>query len=292
MGRSTLSVQLPDDSYVVAAADPKLGRIEQQAAAPGGGQVAVAAGSVWVGEKTADGSCTIARLDPASLATQATIPIPCFFGNPALASLGQAIWFIDPSAMDVNLGGAVLRQIDPGTNQPTATAAPIIYGGGYLHPGSGSIFYSYSQDTLFMAAGDTAFQSVGPLVLPITSTSRGVWTESSDVTSAILTGPGGVLATVQIGNQLVGADDQAVYTAGGPPSSDSNSLWRYPIDGSAPTQVAAGAQVSRDGNSLMLGFFDDNPPLLEPHAVVKIWLPASSSSNTGRALDVQWSALP
>ena len=194
--------------------------------------------------------------------------------------------------MDVNLAGAVLRELDPATNQPTATSTPITYGGGCLHAGDGSIFYTSSQDTQFMAAGSTAFQSVGPIELPVTSTSRGVWNESDDVTSAILTGPGGVLSTVPIGAQLVGADDQAVYAAGGPGRSSGNGLWRYPIDGSTPTQVGTDVQVPTVGNPADLGYFDDSPLLFEQQATVKIWLPTSRSSRADHALDVQWSALP
>jgi hypothetical protein len=291
-GTLYLSVQLPDNSYIVVAADPQLGRIDKQVPANGGGQVAVVGGSVWVSEKAA-GACTIVRLDPTDLATQATIPIPCFFGTPTFASLGQSIWFVDPTSMDINLGGAVLRQLDASTNQPTAVSAPITYGGGTLHPGIGSIFYDYSQDTLFMAAGETAFESLGHIDLPVAGTGRGVWSETSDVTSAVLTGPSGVVATVPIGGQLVGADDQAVYTAGGPGSGSTDSLWRYPADGSAPAQVVAtGAQVPTAVNAADLGYFDDSPLLIGQHAAVKLWLPTSRTNRLNDALDLKWIALP
>jgi hypothetical protein len=293
-GTLYLSVELPDNSYVIVSADPKQGQIERQVTAAGGGPVTVASGSVWVGETTADGACSIVRLDPASLATQATISIPCFFGSPTFASLGQSIWFIDPTSMDTNLAGAVLRQIDPATNTPSAIAAPITYGGGSLFTGTGStsIVYGYSQDTLFMPVSATSFQSLGPLESPLDGVSRGVWTWTSDPGSATLTGPTGPLATIPIDGSMIGADDQAVYTAGGPGSAGTDTLWRYPADGSAPSQIATGSKVGTAQITADLGYFDDWPFLIGPHAAVKLWLPTSRTDHLNDALDLQWIALP
>ncbi len=292
-GTLYLSVQLPDNSYVVVAADPGQGQIERRVTAAGGGLVAVASGSVWVGEATG-GSCSILRLDPTSLATQATISIPCFFGSPTFAALGPSIWFIDPSSMDTNLAGAVLLQIDPATNKPTATAAPITYAGGYLFPGTGStsIVYGYSQDTLFMPLGATTFQSLGPLQSPLDGVSRGVWTWTSDTDTATLTGPAGPLATIPIDGVMIGADDQAVYTAGGPGSAGDDTLWRYPADGSAPSQIATGSKVGTALNTADLGYFDDWPLLIGSHAAVKLWRPTSRTNHLNYALDLQRIALP
>jgi hypothetical protein len=292
-GTLYLSVQLPDSSYVVVSADPGRGQIERQVTAAGGGPVAVAGGSVWVGEATG-GSCSILRLDPTTLSTQATISIPCFFHSPTFAALGPSIWFIDPSAMDTNLAGAVLRQIDPATNKPTAIAAPITYAGGNLVAGTGatSIVDGYSQDTLFMPLGATAFQSLGPLQAPLDGVSRGVWTWTSDTDTATLTGPAGPLATIPIGGSMIGADDQAVYTAGGPGSAGDDTLWRYPADGSAPSQIATGSTVGTALNTADLGYFDDWPFLIGSQAAVKLWLPTSRTNHQDRALDLQWIALP
>jgi hypothetical protein len=91
---------------------------------------------------------------------------------------------------------------------------------------------------------------------------------------------------------MIGADDQAVYTAGGPGSAGTDTLWRYPADGSAPSQIATGSKVGTALNTADLGYFDDWPFLIGPHAAVKLWLPTSRTDHLNDALDLQWIALP
>jgi hypothetical protein len=295
-GTLYLSVELPDNHFQLVAADPQQGRITNQVDTNGGGILAFASGSIWLGGKTDAGDCSISRMDPASFAVQATITVPCDIDRSVFTSLGQAIWFVDQSKVDDSDNGAVMRMIDPATNLPAATGAALPYSNGYLgsSPGSTSIIYGdVGKDVRSLSAGSSEFQSLGKLNILQFAVRRGAWSESFGTQTAILVGPGGgVLATVPVDGPLVGADDQAVYVSGEAAADGSDTLWRYPADGSAPTQIAQGAKVDTGGATADLGYFDNEPFLVASHQAVKIWL-VTSSANAGQfALDLQWVALP
>ena len=127
-GTLYLSVVMADRSGRVLAIDPLTGRILHQVATTGAGEVAVSAGSVWVGEFSAPATggfqpCSVSRLDPATLAVQATIPTACHrvWSRTDLAAVGDDVWFVDPTAADATGAGASLRRIDTATN---AVAGP------------------------------------------------------------------------------------------------------------------------------------------------------------------------
>ena len=181
-GTLYLSIVLPDNHYAVVAADAQHGQVRMQVDASSAGGVAFASGSAWVGETTPGGVCSIVRRDAASLAVQASIPVPCTLNQPVFKALGQAIWFIDQTAVDTDGKGALLRMIDSATNQVSTTAAPLPYDGGFLASSAGStalIYGDIGKVSVFMAKGATAFTPLATLQLPFDAVSRGAWTEDT-----------------------------------------------------------------------------------------------------------------
>ncbi len=298
-GTMYLSVELPEGQFEVVAIDPRQGRITHRIATTGAGLLAFASGSIWLGGTTASSDCTITRLDPTTLAGQAPIAVPCDLGRSVFTSRGQAIWFVDQSAVDSSGSGVLLRMIDPTTNRPSATGAALHYANGSLSssPDSTAIVYGdVGKDVQFLAAGSTQFQSLGKLAIPLFAVAPGVWTDtfgtSSGTGSASLVGPGGTLATVPIDGPVVGANDRAVYVNGQAAADGSDTLWRYPADGSVPIQIAQGSKIDTDGAAADLGYFDNAPFLVGAHQAVKIWLVPSSINAGLSAVDIQWVALP
>ncbi len=83
--------------------------------------------------------------------------------------------------------------------------------------------------------------------------------------------PGGTpAATLQVDGQAVAGDAGAAHVetqgldAGG---KFSNQLWRFPLDGSKPTEGATAPDV--DGNAL--SFYGDPMPIPNGNSVLKIW---------------------
>ncbi len=110
--------------------------------------MAVAAGSVWVGEFSAPATggfqpCSVSRLDAATLAVQATIPTACHrvWGRTVLAAVGADVWFVDPTAADAAGAGASLRRIDTTTNAVAGPAIPLPFADGTLRASATALFY-------------------------------------------------------------------------------------------------------------------------------------------------------
>ena len=211
--RLVLSVRLADGTDAVVTTNSMLDQPPVQVPLAGGGPVAIAGGSVWVGETTADGTCAIARLEPHTLVTAASVPIPCDQGNAAIAALGDDIWYVDASAAGADGTGAVLRRLDP-SNQPSTTtiAIPIPLTGTTLTQGTdaASIVLRSNDHALFLAKGAAAFDDLGALPGPAFGVSAGVWSADPATGVASLNGPGGVVATIPITGHLVGADEHGV----------------------------------------------------------------------------------
>ncbi len=115
-----------------------------------------------------------------------------------------------------------------------------------------------------------------------------MWVTSADEKSAEYhTVPGAAQVTLPIPGTLVGGDTKAAYVqitgqdATG--SRAANQLWRYPIDGSAPTMLAYSPTVDQVNYS----FFDDPLPLTNGHGVLKVWESLIDSSRVPWVL-LQW----
>lgn len=289
-----LTAQTGDAAYSLIAFDPVAGKIVKQVSIPAATPVHFAAGSVWLpGIKTDSNghNCSVTRFDATTLAEQATIATPCSaFGSANLmASDGDALWYMDWTKTDptTDLGG-VMTRIDPGTNAPgTSVALPST--NGYLVDSQGAFFYRDKHSSYFrLTTGSTSFESLGSFKSYFTSIpgGTGLWAQDSHAKTALyFTQAGSPQATLQVGGSLIAGDATAAYVevdglgAGG---GFETQLWRYPVDGSTPTQIAAAPAL--DGGPL--NYFGDPMPIANGNGVLKIW-PTHHGSQISPIL-LQW----
>jgi hypothetical protein len=272
--------QTGDNSFTLMALDPVNQKILAQISVPLKTDVHYAAGSVWLSglEADANGStCTVTRFDGQTLAKQATIPVPCgFFGKPEIASDGSSIWYVDVSKYDLGTGqGAVMKEVDPATNAPSGTSVPLPFINGYRQDSQGAFFYfgtDPNQGYYRLATGASAFDQLGQLGSNLgTPAGAGIWAASKDgKTASYYTSSGTPQVTLSVDGSLVAGDTGAAYveTQGTDASGNLvNQLWRYPLDGSPPSQLAAAPTV--DGQSL--DYFRDPLPAANGDGILKFW---------------------
>ena len=292
-----VSVQTGNSTFSLIAFDPKAGKIVQQVSEPSLTAVHFAAGSVWVpGFKTDSNgrNCSITRLDAATLAEQATVATPCSaFGSVGpVTSDGDAVWFLDISKVDISTNlGAVVTRIDPATNQPGTSVAMTTFNGQF-HDSQGAFFYEDTDSNYFrLALGSTAFDSLGSFkaFFATKAAGTGLWAQdASGKTAEYFTQAGTPQATIQIGGNLVAGDTKAVYEdvfASSQQGAPEDQLWRYPLDGSTPTEIGVGPTI--DGNSM--GFSADPLPIANGDGVLKLWTTRTGSQQTLVVL-LQWTA--
>jgi uncharacterized membrane protein len=272
--------QTGDNAFTLMALDPVNQKILAQVSVPLKTDVHYAAGSVWLPGLEADASgstCTVTRFDGQTLAKQATIPVTCgFFGKPEIASDGTSIWYVDVSKYDLGTQqGAVIRQLDPATNAPSGTSLPLPFINGFRQDSQGAFFYfgtDPNQGYYRLATGATAFDQLGQLGSNVGSPAgAGIWVASKDYKSvSYYTSSGTPQVTLSVDGSLVAGDAGAAYveTQGIDASGNlTNQLWRYPIDGSAPTELATAPTV--DGQAL--DYFGDPLPAANGDGIVKFW---------------------
>ena len=303
---------------VLLAVDPATGKVKTRATGADIGDLAWAAGSLWAGEfsrKDAN-SCEVTRLDPATLAVQASVTTTCF-GNTAFASVGDAIWFADPTGADGSGAGGHLRRIDPATNavdpSPAGNLAMPFVTGNFALDREGSVFESTGDALIFgdhtgglfrFTAADGTFQPLGQpgnggVWYP---TGRGVWTQTessifgdAEGVASFFTGSSTPDAQVGINGMLVGADATSVYAGGVVQDlTQPQDLWRYPADRSAKQKVVtSGVVTDASGAKQGLSFQDPRVPLIvTDDRAIKLWLVPSPTSAGQEELLLQSAPLP
>jgi hypothetical protein len=300
------SIQTAGAAYSLISIDPTNGHILNQVSVPALTQVHFAAGSVWLpGPTPTTGSgsgsgCSVTRFDPATLAQQATIKIPCGTGGgPDIATDGDAIWFVDASNYDSSKDtGLVLTRIDPATNAP-GTSVPLPQGHEKLIDSVGALFYGDDSDGYYrLTVGSTTLDSLGVLTYsgsPFAG-GTGLWVRTTDLASAeYFTSAGSPTVTLAISGTLVAGDSTAAYVA--VPGTDAQGgwqaqLWRYPVDGSTPTQLAVPPIV----NGSYISYSMHPGPVVGSHGVVTLWSTAGTAGGTGASptapILLQWAELP
>jgi hypothetical protein len=227
-----------DVAYALLAIDPASGHVLKRVDAAGPGLLAWASDSLWVGEfnRPAIGTCQIARLEPTTLAIQATVPTVCGDQLATIfATVGDDVWFVDNTGAAADLTGQHLRRIDPATNavDPSPSGnlvlpVPVQF---VMATGAGTVWQSTSAGLVLgdrhhglfrLLAGSGTFEPLGTPGngLGWFAVRDGVWTE----TGAIDAGPGGSGNSASFYNggdqpsmfvgydgYLAGADDDAVY---------------------------------------------------------------------------------
>ena len=288
-------VQTGDNAFTLMALDVANQKILAQTSVPAGTEVHYAAGSVWLPGLEADANgnvCSVTRFDGQTLALLATVPVPCgYFGKPEMASDGSAMWFVDVSKFDTSTNkGATMTQLDPTTNAPSSTSAPLPFINGYRLDSQGAFFYfgtGPSQGYYRLTTGASAFDQLGQLSSSVGhAAGTGIWSASPDGKSAsYYTSSGTPQATISIGGGLVAGDAGAAYVDKDGTDAAGNfvdQLWRYPIDGSAPTQIGTAPTI--DGDSL--AYYGDPMPVSNGDGVLKYWIKRDASNNW--QLLVQW----
>lgn len=294
-----MSVQTGDNAYSLISFDPKAGKIIAQVSVPAATEVHYAAGSLWLPGLETDSSlsnCSVTRFDPATLAEQATIPIPCAdVLGPIIASDGSSIWFEDNTNYDSTTGkGAVATRIDPVTDRP-ANSVPMPSSGGYLIDSQGAIFYTDPDTNNYyvLTTGSTtsaAFELIGNFPNVAVASGAGLWTQSAQGKPAeYFTHAGSPDQTLPIRGTLVGGDASAAYAEAevtSPGGGTQPALLRYGIDGSAATRIALPPKVGGTSQS----YLDDLPPDVTSDGFVKIW--AIQRDSPRASILLQWAPLP
>ncbi len=294
-----VSVQTGDNKYSLIAYDPKTRKIVKQVSVPAATPVHFAAGSVWLpGLKTdANGhNCSITRFDAVTLADQATIKTPCSaFGSVGpVASDGSTLWFEDDTNYDsTTLKGAVVTSIDPSTNAP-GTSVPLPSVGGYFLDSQGALFYQDEHKNYFrLTTGATAFDPLGSFsqYFAVRPAGTGLWAQdSSGKTAEYFTQAGNPQATIQVGGSLVAGDAKAAYEdvlGNNDQGVTEEQLWRYPIDGSTPTQINSSGTI----DSGALPYAADPLPISDGNGVLKLWSTRSGTQQLAVIL-LQWTPTP
>ena len=309
-GTLYVSVVMADRTGRVIAIDPLTGTIVRQVGTTGAGEVAVAAGSVWVGEFSAPATggfqpCSVSRLDPSTLVVQATIPTACHrvWSRTNLAAVGDDVWFVDPTATDASGAGASLRRIGAATNAVTGPAVPLPFADGTLRASASALFYGGPTSGQFrLRPGEAAFTAIGPAGQTATSlgypAGDGLWTDA-DGQFALFTSSNGPDGTLDVndadGGLPVAADAMSVYVERSAPGG-GNELWRRYLDGRAPARIAVAPRTVETGfGPTTLSYFDGGlmPTLLVGDtSVAKLWIAISREDPAESLLLVQGARLP
>ncbi len=272
-GTLYLSIAHPDDRYEVSAVDPTTGEVVRQIDTAGGGRVAFAAGSVWVGEVGGTASCSITRLDPTDLGVQATIPTVCgSLGSDFVAS-ADSIWWSDITGIDADGKGAHLRRVDPATNETSTDAIELPFAFGFLQATDEAVFYSDNvKGTFRLSGGSSAFEPLGVLAGLWYPAGEGIWVQEGTM-ARFIAGAGGTERSLPIDGTLAATDSVALYTERFEPDG-RRLLWRYGLDGGAPVQVATSATVGSGLFRTQLGYWNNDPFLVAPggEVAMKLWL--------------------
>jgi hypothetical protein len=297
-----MSIQTGDNAFSLISFDPAAGKIVSQVSVPLLTAVHFAAGSVWLPGLETDSNghnCSITRFDASTLTKQATVAVPCDFSGSVgtVASDGDSIWFTDVSKYDLGTNkGAVMTRIDPATNAPGTAATDTValpFIGGYVLDSQGAFFY-YDSDHgyLVLSSGASSFTSLGKFqeVAPPRAAGAGLWVQANtDQAAEYYTSPGTPAASVPVGGNLVAGDASAAYTEvlgnNASTGATETQLWRYPIDGSTPTQIT----TAPNPGGGELDYFGDPMPTADGHGILKLWPTRDSAGNP--VILLQWTPL-
>jgi hypothetical protein len=282
-----LSIDTPAQTSTILAIDPHTATVLHQITVPRAPGLHFAAGSLWAAGVAKDangGNCTVSRLDPATLATQATLAIPCVSGlpGPVIVSSGSAIWYVDATHADPSTGnGATVVRIDPSTGAPGASVSlPLI--DGCCRDGQGAIYCYCARGNLYrLDENGTAFEALGnyPEIFPA---GNGFWTQQGE-TAIFVTGAGGPAVTLPLTDQqVVGGDPTGVYLE---ESTQAIELFRQPADGSPPVQVATAPTFGTGLNATTPDYLGGFPSFATADGFAHFWLDSKS-------LYLQWAPLP
>ena len=223
--------------------------------------------------------CSLERLDPATLAEQATIPVACDIGGVQAVPVADGVWWLDRSTADGDGHGGMIRHIDPATNT-VDRSVEVPFVNGFLGSSPTTVIFGdsgYGNGWYRLVSGATAFT---PLTLPdqtfgLYAQGDGVWFQplqgvGPQPEADYFTGSATPDKTISIDGILVGADEQAIYVDSS--SSDPDALMRYAFDGTAPAAILVGRTLTTSNGNQDLGYFDNDPLVIANQKIAKLWL--------------------
>jgi hypothetical protein len=263
-GTVYLSVRYSDERRELVAIDPVSQTITARVETEDDGQVAVAAGSVWMSGGSA-GECAVRRFAALTLTEEGSVDVRCLFDiiKPQIVAVDGAVWVYVTD-------GPSLRRIDPTTGE-LGDDVPLPFGGGFLRGTDSAVFYSdFDEGIHRWRPGEAAFEEISTDWLLAHPGGDGFWVESDGDTIAFFDSAGPAAQTVATDGNLVGATGDGALVERS--DETGRQLWVYPVSGSAPRQVAAGPVVGTGAEERQLDYFDDYPPIAAGNTVVKVWL--------------------
>ncbi|MCU1504367.1 MAG: protease 1 precursor [Ilumatobacteraceae bacterium] len=286
-GTLYVSVQLPGDDFQLLAIDTVTSQVVERVHTDGGGPVILAGGSVWLGDATLAGGCAVARFDPRTLAETGRLTTPCWLGGVQLAPLADAVWYLDVSGVTADATGAHLVRIDAGTITP-GVRVEVPTSNGHLTASRSAIFYGDDDHGTFtLVDGATGLQPVDG-VRPGRQFASGdaIW-QQVDNTARRFHAHDTVSQTIDIDGTLIAASDDAIYVELASVVDAKPQLWRYPLDGTAPTVAADGPSIGTGAEARVLTYADDPPILTAPGWIVKVWTVHATTGGGDAAMFLQ-----
>lgn len=284
-GTLYMSVELPDDKFQLIAIDAATSTILERVDTDGGGPVALASGSVWVGTSNYAGQCAVVKFQPDTLDTEGKLDAPCWLTGLQIAPLDGAVWFLDPTGVDGDGKNTHLVRLDPATLAP-GVSVELPTPNGFLRWSRSAIFYGDGIGGIFRL--DPVARALEPIpgtpfdrVFPV---GEGVWRQREQ-TAELFTGAAAPGETIDIDGSLVAVDDNALYAD--LPNDDGTQLWRYPTNGDDPAVVADAITIGTGAEERTLRFADNEPLLTVPGLIVKLWLVSPTTGGAAAALFLQ-----
>ena len=286
-GTLYVSVTLPGDVFQLLAVDTVTSQVVQRVETDGGGPVTLAGGSVWLGDATLSGHCAIARFDPDTLSETGRLTTPCWFGGVQLASLADAVWYLDVTGVTADATGARLVRIDARTLAPGARV-DVPSSNGHLTASRSAIFYTDDDHGAFtLVDGATALQPVdGSRPGRQFVAGEAIWQQVDD-TAERFDSHGAPSQRIDIEGTLVAVGDDAIYVELASITDATPQLWRYALDGTAPTVVTSAPSIGTGAEERLLTYADDPPILTAPGWVVKVWIIHDTTGGVDAALFLQ-----
>lgn len=267
-GTVFVSVTNADQTYALVALDPASGEVRRSTTMSGGGRVLLLDGSVWAAQSdpTGFGQCSVLRLDPTTLEESATIPVVCDIFGVSVVAVQNGLWWLDRSTSDIDGKRALLRHVDPATNQ-VDRSVELPFANGYLSSSATTAFFGDSGEGWYrLLPGATAFEAMPAVDTPFYPSGEGVWVgDALAGTAAFFTAGQSPDKVLPVEGPLTAADESSVYTT---KSGNEQELWRYPRDGSGPSMVAASTTLQTDRGDQPLYYSD---LFIGEHQVATIW---------------------
>lgn len=283
---------LQGDAGEVLRVDPQSASVTERVATAWAGRVAFVDGALWVGDMTSLTSCSISRLDPATLVVEATYPTVCGTFGTQFVAVGDAIWWADATGTDANGVGGHLQRLDPASGTSSEVAASP-YAFGTLASSASAIFLTDSAGAVHrLRPGESSFTLVTTERAQWFPSGDGLWRQEPVGRAVFVDGTPEGDRSISIGGSLVAAWSDALYAdVLDVTGVITNTLQRYPQDGSSASLLFSGGTTQVDGATRIFDYATAGPLLIDAVNVTEFWT-FPRADRTGNDLFLQSVAQP